>query len=64
MGLSAFYAAKIGGTSIGLHGCLSVTELDSHANMAVAGGGCTIIAKSGLYANVTPFSADLPEMEK
>ena len=44
VGVSAFYAAKIGGTNIGLYRCLSVTELDSHANMAVAGGGCTIIA--------------------
>ena len=62
--VSAFYAAKIGGTSIGLYWCSSVTELDSHANMTVAGGGCTIIAKSGQYATVTPFSADLPVMEK
>ena len=64
VGVPAFYAAKIGGTSIGLYGGLYVTELDSHANMAVAGGGCTIIFKSGQYANVTPFSAELPEMEK
>lgn len=42
----------------------SVTELDSHANMAVAGRDCTIIAKSGHYATVTPFSEDLPVMEK
>ena len=49
MGVSAFFAAKIGSTSIGLDGDLSVTELDSHANMAVAGKGCTIIAKSGQY---------------
>ena len=62
--VSAFYAAKIGGTSIGLYRCLFVTELDSHGNMAVAGGGCTIIAKSGLFATVTPFFADLPVMEK
>ena len=44
MGVSAFFAAKIGGTSIGLYGNLYDTELDSHANMAVAGKGCTIIA--------------------
>ncbi len=42
----------------------SVTELDSHANMAVAGRDCTIIARSGHYATVTPFSEDLPVMEK
>ncbi len=35
--LSVLFAARIGGTSIGLYGDLSVTELDSHANMAVAG---------------------------
>ncbi len=64
MGLYSLFAARIGGTSIGLYGYLSVTELDSHANMAVAGSGCTIIAKSGQYANVTPFSVELPEMEK
>ena len=64
VGVEAFFAAKIGGTSIGLYGGLSVTDLDSHANMAVAGKKCTIIAKSGQYANVTPFSADLPVMEK
>ena len=66
MGVCAIFAAKIGGTSIGLYGDLSVTELDSHAhaNMAVAGKGCTIIAKSDQYANVTPFSAELPEMER
>ncbi len=32
--------------------------------MAVAGSGCKIIARSGQYANVTPFSADLPVMEQ
>ena len=64
MELSVLFAARIGGTSIGLYGDLSVTELDSHANMAVAGSGCTIIARSGQYANVTPFSADLPVLER
>ena len=64
MELSVLFAARIGGASIGLYGDLSVTELDSHANMAVAGSGCTIIARSGQYANVTPFSADLPVLER
>ena len=64
MGSSALFAARIGGTCIGLYGNLSVTELDSHANMAVAGKICTIIAKSGQYVTVTLFSADLPEMEE
>ena len=64
MGVSAFFAAKIGGTNIGLYGDLSVTELDSQVNMAVSGKGCTIIAKSGQYVNVTPFSADLPVLER
>ena len=40
-----------------------MTELDSHANMAVAGKDCTIIRRSGHYANVTPFSSELPTME-
>ena len=39
------------------------TELDSHANMAVAGCDCTIIARSGYFANITPFHKDLPAME-
>jgi hypothetical protein len=62
--VSAMNAVTIGGTSVGSYGCLSVTELDSHANMAVAGRDCTIIAKSGHLATVTPFSADLPVMEQ
>ena len=62
--VSALRAAQIGGTSVGSYGCLSVTELDSHANMAVAGHDCTIIARSGHHATVTPFSADLPVMEQ
>jgi hypothetical protein len=43
---------------------MSVTELDSHANMAVTGKDCTIISTSGQYANVTPFLPDLPMMER
>ena len=62
--VSAMHAATIGGTSVGSYGCLSVTELDSHANMAVAGQDCTIIARSGHHATVTPFSSDLPAMEQ
>ena len=57
-------AATIGGASVGSYGNQSVTELDSHANMAVAGRDCTIIARSGHYACVTPFSSDLPVMER
>ena len=60
----ALRSVTIGGTSVGSYGSMSVTELDSHANMAVAGRDCTIIAKSGHYANVTPFSSDLPTMEQ
>ena len=62
--MCALRAATIGGASVGSYGSQSVTELDSHANMAVAGRDCTIIAKSGHYASVTPFSADLPVMER
>jgi hypothetical protein len=32
--------------------------------MALTGQNCTIIAKSGQYATVTPFSAELPELER
>jgi hypothetical protein len=32
--------------------------------MAVAGRDCTIIAKSGHFATVTPLSSDLPVMER
>jgi hypothetical protein len=37
----------------------------SHANMAVAGKDCTIIATStsGHHATVTPFSSNLPKMK-
>ena len=56
-------AAQIGGTSMGMYSGLSVTELDSHANMAVAGSETTVIARSGMFANVTPFSKDLPAMD-
>jgi len=62
--VSALRAATIGGTSVGSYGSMSVTELDSHANMAVAGRDCTIISKSGHHATVTPFSSDLPTMER
>ncbi len=48
---------------MGAYSGLLATELDSHANMAVASADCTIIAKSGNYADVTPFSEDLPVME-
>jgi hypothetical protein len=62
--VSALRSVKIGGMSTGSYGCMSVTELDSHANMAVAGKDCTIISTSGQYVNVTPFSSDLPMLEK
>jgi hypothetical protein len=41
-----------------------MTELDSHANMSVAGSGSTVIARSEHFATVTPFSPDLPVLEK
>ncbi len=49
---------------MGYYNCLNVTELDSHANMSVAGSGSTVIARSGHVATVTPFSPDLPVLEK
>jgi hypothetical protein len=48
---------------MGAHSGLSATELNSHANMAVAGADCTIITKSKNYADVTPFLEDLPVMK-
>ena len=39
---------------------LSTTELDSHANMPVAGKHSTIICTSGLQAEVAAYSPDLP----
>ena len=56
-------ATTIGGASLGDHSGQGITNLDSHANMAVAGNDCTIIATSGRYATVTPFSSNLPKME-
>ncbi len=48
---------------MGAYRGLSATELDSHANIAVASADCTIIAKSGKYADVIPFLEDLPVMK-
>jgi hypothetical protein len=48
---------------MGCHSVLHATELDSHANMAVAGSDCTVIATSGCHATVTPFSLNLPTMD-
>jgi hypothetical protein len=56
------HAANIGGASMGAYSGFLATELDSHANMAVASADCTIIAKSGHYADITHFSEDLPVM--
>ena len=56
-------AAMIGGALMGSYGSTGATELDSHANMSVAGSKCRIIATSGCYANVTPFSTNFPKME-
>ena len=52
--------ALIGGINVsnGDHGL--TTELDSHANMPVAGAHSTIISQTGLYANVAAYSPDLP----
>ena len=56
-------AASIGGASLGAYSGQGATELDSHANMAVAGCDCTVIATSGRFATVTPFSSNLPTMD-
>ncbi len=49
---------------MGSDASLGATELDSYANMAEAGSNCTIIATSGHYTNITPFSSNLPTMER
>ncbi len=48
---------------MGSYSGLHTTELDFHANMAVAGSDCTVIARSGHHATVTPFSSNLPTMD-
>jgi hypothetical protein len=48
---------------MGMYSGLSTTELDSHANMALAESETTMIARSGMFENVTPFSKDLPAMD-
>ncbi len=48
---------------MGTYSGLLATELDSHANMAVAGIDCTSITTSGNHADITPFSTDLPVMK-
>ncbi len=50
---------------MGAYSGFLATELNSHANMAVASANCTItiIAKSRSYADVTPFLEDLPMMK-
>ena len=45
---------------MGDYGGQTATELDSHANMAVAGANVSIIFKSELVATITP---DLPPMD-
>jgi hypothetical protein len=56
-------ATTNGGTSMGSYSGLHATKLDSHANMAVAGSDCTVIARSGHHATITPFSSNLPTMD-
>ncbi len=48
---------------MGSDAALGATELDSHANMAVARSNCMMIATIGHYANVSPFSSNLPTMD-
>jgi hypothetical protein len=66
MQISLLVEAHISGTSWGSwnasHG--SLTELDSHANMPVAGCGTTVISSTGCHATVMPFSGTLPSMDK
>ena len=43
--------------------CVSKTELDSHANVAVAGKHCTVISDGGKTARVKAFSPDCDTLE-
>ena len=52
--------ANIGGISVRYGDHKSTTELDSHANMPVAGAHSTIISQTGLHAEVATYSPDLP----
>jgi hypothetical protein len=58
------HSVQIGGASMGYYNDLNVTELESHAKMSVAGSNSTVIARNGRFAIVTPFSPDLPVLEK
>ena len=49
--------------SIKLNGTTSRTDLDSHANMFVAGGDVLVTARSGQTASVQGYSSDLPTRE-
>lgn len=59
--ISASAAGRSGEVGNDDHG--QRTELDSHANMAVFGRGCTVVNDTGLHCNITPFSGDLPGMK-
>jgi hypothetical protein len=48
---------------MGSYNGLHATKLDSHVNMAVAGSDCTVIARSGCHATVTPFTSNLPTLD-
>ncbi len=61
---TSVHVAQIGGARMGSYNGLMVSELDSHANMSVAGNGTTVIVKSGHFATVTLFSPDLLVLEK
>ena len=41
----------------------TTTQLDSHANMVVAGGHATVFGKSGKSCDVRPFSSDCSKLE-
>ena len=60
----AMMLTQIGSTRANADSHVPTTELDSHANMVVVGKYATIIGKTGQYANVSPFSDDLPNLTK
>ena len=66
MQISVVLAAHISGASWdswnSSHG--SPTELDSHANMPVAGCGMRVVSTTGCHTTLVPFSGISPSMEK
>ena len=55
--------ANIGGANVRYGDHKLTTELDSHANILVAGAYSTIISRTGLHAEVVTYSPHLPSRQ-